>query len=305
MSNFTKIDNIVLSDKTLSPMQKMIYVALSSYADNKTRSCYPSYNTLAEKAGCSRRTAILAMKVLIEKEYVVKVQKLDERKNAHACNLYILATTEALPTKTKPTKKEDSNEVEIKSNVTSITDKLASVRQAFPQANNLLDVIEEHHTNNKYSRNQIPSESIAPPSEPTAPELYSLNYTQSNYHSTERSERSEYGNRDEILRKLDEHFDYDYFAHDQELRTRYTMITGYIAEMLIDDQTKIRNHAISRDEIARMVFSADTGTMRSFLDYLEKQVLTLSMTKIHNTQAYFKTVFIEFLREGSLIYGQC
>lgn len=328
MNNFTMIDNAILNDQSLTTVHKMIYVALASFIDNKTRSCYPSYGTLAEKAGCSRNTAITAMKTLVEKGYVIKVRKNDGKKYAHACNLYILANiepeepdpenTDPSPHEPDPTPKK-SNKKEAhtaKDNVALITafEKLPTVRKAFPQAKDLLDIIEKYHTDTRNTPDALPnppdvlpSPQDKPPSHSVAPELYPLNYTPLNYTQSiyQSEDRKPYGERDKILEKLDEHFGYENFSSDENIKARYIAITGYIAEMLLNPYTRICKQNMSRDEIANMVFSTTTSTMHDFLRHIDQQFFTLATTKIRDTPAYFKTVFIEFLRSNQLIYGQC
>lgn len=52
------VDKAVLMNETLSVYDKAIYCILCAYADKDSRSCFPSYQTIARKAGCSRRKVI-------------------------------------------------------------------------------------------------------------------------------------------------------------------------------------------------------------------------------------------------------
>lgn len=85
---FTIIDNDIVDSKDLSGQEKLVYMILCRHADEK-QSCYPSYNTIAEKAGLSRRKAIDVIANLIEKGLLEK--KLQRHGNGdNTANLYRL-----------------------------------------------------------------------------------------------------------------------------------------------------------------------------------------------------------------------
>ncbi|MCL2035479.1 MAG: helix-turn-helix domain-containing protein [Oscillospiraceae bacterium] len=48
-------------DEALSVYDKVVYSVLCTYASNTDKSCYPSYQTIALKAGCSRSKTIEVM----------------------------------------------------------------------------------------------------------------------------------------------------------------------------------------------------------------------------------------------------
>ena len=48
---FVMVDKAVLMDESLSVYDKAVYCILCSYADRDSRSCFPSYQTIARKAG--------------------------------------------------------------------------------------------------------------------------------------------------------------------------------------------------------------------------------------------------------------
>ena len=62
---FTIIDKAVIQSESLSVYDKALYAILCSYASSDG-SCYPSYSTLARKAGCSRRKVIAVISNLEE-----------------------------------------------------------------------------------------------------------------------------------------------------------------------------------------------------------------------------------------------
>lgn len=61
----------------LKPTELATYVVLGKYADNKTKECWPSLNTIAKDLGRSKTATITAIKGLEEKG----VLKIDKRKN--------------------------------------------------------------------------------------------------------------------------------------------------------------------------------------------------------------------------------
>ena len=83
------VEKDVLFSTELTPFEKLVYCVLCAFSDNNTRSCYPSYNTIAEKVGCSKKTAIQCVASLCEKGWI---QKMEQRtkKGGHRSNLYIL-----------------------------------------------------------------------------------------------------------------------------------------------------------------------------------------------------------------------
>ena len=46
----------VIKDKSLSYLDKIVYIVLCSHADNEARECSPKVATIAEEASCSQRT---------------------------------------------------------------------------------------------------------------------------------------------------------------------------------------------------------------------------------------------------------
>ena len=64
--------------------QKMVYLALCDYANKDTGQCYPSYRSIAGKAGVSKRTAIDTVKILIEIGLIKrKLQSVDGRSTSN------------------------------------------------------------------------------------------------------------------------------------------------------------------------------------------------------------------------------
>ena len=81
---FTMIENKVIRSSLLTIYQKLIYIALCSYA-NDSNICFPSYKTIAAAVGCSRRKVIDSIKELVDLKLIVK----HKSQNTAAMDLYI------------------------------------------------------------------------------------------------------------------------------------------------------------------------------------------------------------------------
>ncbi|EAD0633350.1 hypothetical protein NU07_00390 [Listeria monocytogenes] len=91
-NNFTRIANDVIEDERLSLHDLTLYVALSKFANNKTKQCYPSKSSLLKIARISDYSFRKSLKHLIEYKYV----KVEQRKSADGkqlSNLYTLLKT--------------------------------------------------------------------------------------------------------------------------------------------------------------------------------------------------------------------
>ena len=83
---FTIVDNDILQDESMTIYEKMAYVILCCYAD-RDGICYPSYKTIAKKAGCSPRKAFDAVQSLEKSGLLIKQsQQNDNGRNGN--NLY-------------------------------------------------------------------------------------------------------------------------------------------------------------------------------------------------------------------------
>jgi hypothetical protein len=86
---FTIVLNGPLEDRTLTTVQKMVFVAISSFVNHNTRSGYPSYNRIAEIAGCCKRSVMSAVDVLVSRGYLIKEGRSDGNGN-QTSNLYVI-----------------------------------------------------------------------------------------------------------------------------------------------------------------------------------------------------------------------
>lgn len=77
--------NLLLKAK-LHPTVKLAYLALCSYANKNTESCYPTISQLAQVAGISSRSILRAITKL-EKAKAIKIEKGKGRGNANRYTL--------------------------------------------------------------------------------------------------------------------------------------------------------------------------------------------------------------------------
>ena len=74
MAGFSSIPNKALKDKRLTHLDRCVLMALA-LRTNSGGYCFPAYNKIAEDAFCSRRTAIYAVKKLVEYGYLLKQKR--------------------------------------------------------------------------------------------------------------------------------------------------------------------------------------------------------------------------------------
>ena len=98
---FIMVNYDIIMSGQLTAYEIAVYVALCAFANNHDHSCYPSYTTLAEKAGCSRSTAIRIVASLLKKGVIEKKPQINEAGEQQS-NIYIICTNR------KPFSKEPS-----------------------------------------------------------------------------------------------------------------------------------------------------------------------------------------------------
>ncbi|PEJ28463.1 helix-turn-helix domain-containing protein [Bacillus pseudomycoides] len=89
---FFMIDNEVIDNGELDVYAFKTYAVIVRYANQKTKSAFPSLNTLAKKVGCGKKKIIACIKVLVEKGYISKTIRKDDKGDSLS-NLYHLLPT--------------------------------------------------------------------------------------------------------------------------------------------------------------------------------------------------------------------
>lgn len=79
---FTMIENRIIRNKSLTVYQKMVFITLCSYA-NDNNICFPSYQTIADVVGCSRRKVIDIIKELVSLNLIIKHQNGNTASNEY------------------------------------------------------------------------------------------------------------------------------------------------------------------------------------------------------------------------------
>jgi hypothetical protein len=67
---FCIVETRVLEDGDLSTYDKMIYIALCSFASSRDRECFPAVSTIAKRASCSERQVRVSLGVLEDLGYI-------------------------------------------------------------------------------------------------------------------------------------------------------------------------------------------------------------------------------------------
>jgi hypothetical protein len=67
---FCIVEIFLLEDQALSTFDKMIYIALCSFASAKDRECFPSVEAIAKRASCSERQVRVSLCVLEKLGYI-------------------------------------------------------------------------------------------------------------------------------------------------------------------------------------------------------------------------------------------
>lgn len=117
--SFVMVESRILLSEELSIYEKMVYCVLCSFADNETGICYPSYETIAARAGCSRRKAIACIETLAEKGLLRKEERATKN-GGNRTNIYYLHGE-------IEDKSTDSNKISDESDALVLPDDSASV----------------------------------------------------------------------------------------------------------------------------------------------------------------------------------
>lgn len=88
-TNFIQIENSFINNPKYTPIEKLIYMSLCTYAFQKNN-CYPSHTTLSENLGVAKPTIIRNLKSLEDKNAILIIKRKKES-NRRIPNLYILA----------------------------------------------------------------------------------------------------------------------------------------------------------------------------------------------------------------------
>lgn len=92
---FTIVDNEIIDNiDRFTKSEVLAYMVLARYA-NSDDSCFPSYNTIAAKMRCSKRTAIDAIDSLEKKGVIKKQTRKNENNKENNTNVYTIMGIQA------------------------------------------------------------------------------------------------------------------------------------------------------------------------------------------------------------------
>jgi uncharacterized phage protein (TIGR02220 family) len=91
---YFRMPNSVIDRHELDSYELAALVVLMRYADNHKSSAWPSFKTIAKLTGTSRNRAIKSIDSLIEKKYLIKKNRSDDKGNSLS-NLYYLVDPSA------------------------------------------------------------------------------------------------------------------------------------------------------------------------------------------------------------------
>lgn len=242
----------------LTANELAVYVILCAFASNTDRTCFPSYRTLAGKAGCCRRTVISIVARLEELGYIEK-QNQSSGAGDSTSNRYI-----------------------IKSSVTKAKTDPASVLENTNVDNQSLSakpVQEVHHSGAPDS--PPPVHGLHHCGAGATPELNIFKYTYFNYpHLSIRADAGEDGTMDLLKTEID----YEYF--ETELPDRLPFLDSLIAVIL-----SLRRE--DKPENQRLLAGIDSCAITEFMEDIKDK----DICDVRNLSAWLRTVFMEFLRK--------
>lgn len=81
--------SVIESDVLPKPVDKLVYTVLCMYADNSTKTAYPSVSRIAKLCGCSERSVRYALKRLEEAGFI-EIRRRQKEGGGYTSNLYVL-----------------------------------------------------------------------------------------------------------------------------------------------------------------------------------------------------------------------
>lgn len=84
------LENALVEREDINYQEKLIYMVIAKHVNEQTQQAFPSYNTIAKKAGISRSTTIRAVNELIKKGLLRKEIRKKKNQLENDSNLYTL-----------------------------------------------------------------------------------------------------------------------------------------------------------------------------------------------------------------------
>ena len=271
-SRFIMVNYDAVMGGQLTSHEIAVYVVMCAFANNIDKSCFPSYQTLADRAGCSRRTAIRAVSRLSELGFIEKQAQCSKAGDSKS-NLYLIMTS--LPVRKAPATGNAKNNQNMDKSVDNmlINDGKTSENQK---------VVPGSHHPSGYGALPLVSGSHHP-GDSQSHELYISNYKDNfNYPlsippATTRYDRNAW-------ERLKEEIEYGYFEREMPDRMNTVDLLMWVILMLRQE---------AAPESKRLLADINSSVVNAFLEDLKEK----DITEVRNYSAWLKKVFIEFLRK--------
>lgn len=278
-NRFIMVNYDVIMSGLLTAYEIAVYVTLCAYASNADRSCFPSYSTLARRAGCCRSTAIRAIARLEELGFIEK-QNQSSKAGDSTSNLYTIKTAVTVQKEkvsSKPVPSEQSEPVE------KSVDNLSATASEAPDSEGVV-----YDTDYRSVPDTLPPVyDVHHPGVPDTPELYLNNYKDFNNYPHSIYPRVG-AQADAEREQLKERIEYDYF--EQELPDRLAFV-----DMLVEVILSLRHE--DKPENRRLLAELDSLAVMEFMEDIKGK----DLSEVRNTFAWTRTVFMEFLRRRDLL----
>ncbi len=327
-TNYFYCSNFIF-ECNLSVQAKLVYVFLRRCA-NADGECFPGYRHISEKCQISRKTAIAAIKDLVEMNLIVKESRKNGKKTSS--NLYRINLV------WKPTEDDESKSLEpfetSLEHPASIANTLGEVYQEHPPsiAGTRGEVSQEHPPSIAGALGEVSQEH--PPSIAGAPGEVSqeyppsvtenlegihnisttnnkdnANYMNTNYMAPPPNHNNEENsnvslvvdtkNKDKILEELKERIEYDILAEDHSNIDLLDQIIQIMLDILISTKNEIRigNEYINSGAAKQKILGITGYEIQYVID-----VFFSCETEIKNIRAYLKTVLWNASMNADVFY---
>lgn len=258
-AGFTKIYNAFLDFPDLSQHDKMVYIAIKSFADNTTKQAYPSLATISRVSGVS----IAQVRRSIHKMQDMNILKVERRRNednnGNMSNLYTLY---------------DSPEMWKAKDLISETEDFIAVAQELPD-----DILEAEYQRRKAEKEKA---SISAADQSTEMNTKDSPYLHDNLNTAAAARQEGYS--EEFLK---EHYDYAILAHDYPDRIEEI---DYLFKILYDtlnsssETIRVQRQDRPREVVVAQLLKLDHMKLMYVLDKYAEQT-----NRINNPKGYLLT----------------
>ncbi len=282
-------------DKNLPANAKLLYGEISALCNDKGY-CWATNKYFAGLYGVSQTSVSKWISSLVSKGYIFSrtIYREGTKEILSRCLSIVKCSIEEKPNtpgeKSTPPIEEKLNTPAEEKSTPPIEEKLNT-----PAEEKLTPPIEE-------KLNTPAEEKFTPPIEKKLKEnITGLNTTGSNKSVSQSKEKEKSdGQTDEIREALKEQIDYSYFEDNlPEELPGVNALLDCMVEMLVKPSTTINRVPQTRYALKRYIEKADSDSVKGFLEHMQER--GMKPKNIRNISAYWKSAFINFLREDSLV----